>query len=46
MASMTRQSRNSAGEGTQSVEMTPLEQIQDGIGRIHDEVAADLLRRL
>ena len=46
VASTTRQSRRPIGEGTQSVEMTPLEQIQDGIGRIHDEVAADLLKRL
>ena len=46
VASTTRQSRRATGEDAQSVEMTPLEQIQDGIWRIHDEVAADLLKRL
>lgn len=41
--------RQRASDATQSIDadaLTPIEQVQNGIGRIHEEVAADLLARL
>lgn len=41
--------RQKASDATQSIDadaLTPIEQVQNGIGRIHEEVAADLLARL
>ena len=39
---------NTASEqvSEESTEMTPIEQVQEGIARIHDEVASELLKRL
>lgn len=46
VATKRNPSEKASIESVEQTQMTPIEQVEEGIGRIHDEVASELLTRL